>query len=827
MINTVSQPLGPYFDQDGELNVAGALSFLSKGTDNPKSVWTDEALTVAAPNPMIIGSDGYLTQQPFLETGDYTIIEYGLASSATTSPTFPTDYYHIRQYDLSGGSATAVITSATTVDTIADLSNVAVSNSIVNVLGYFSADDQIPTRTYYWDAGSVTAADGGYCIASNVDASGRWKLKLDSVFADIRYWGAIPGSSADANAAISAAASYANRSAVTAPVQKTLYIPGGVYTVVPAAIAFNTPFLHDPKATFNVRTSGTFSILPYAAWEINLETSLAHSSTSGTARFDFSNSDFYGTVKPEWYAGSFSEAALYAGSGEVVVTSANVWNSTTSADIRKVTFEGGSLDIQGTTPVKIRETAAPIGTPVYLGAGTGSYTQLILGGRIYKSWINTADLVRYCGTTDDTELVLDTSLSYLSGTSVTFDISQWNKLSSTGGSVYVHPSTAWTNSVAVKVPKNVLGQCLAPYDGGYITTDHKFNASNFDLSDGNFSESFIKSCLVNGQIADFQGTYVNDTIDLQNIGSCSISNLVVDTLALVQTGSSVENVILNDVTVLDRMYNGNFSNVSANNSTLTYTTTAANDIYNINLNSCKLTLSTSDNEYTEFRASNTVITNAGANAAAYSINCRDLILNNCVVEKCTIISELSTDYDSRVSIKDSLFRSAYWDPTGTLTSATIMIKGNEFEPILLEGLYEPIKQDNLDCPSPGLSSIRVDISGNSPSLTTLTLAAPLATGTAVRQTIINGKANLVGSSTSNYFLLPGVSQNFMWTPGLEIGDTIRNARITNTEYLGTTSPYTSLKIVDNGTGIASLKFNTVISAGGLHAVSLDIDLYNH
>lgn len=85
----------------------------------------------------------------------------------------------------------------TTIEALKDLDPSI--NHTVNVLGYYEVGD-CEMRTYIWDENSTLDHDGGYVIASDVTAAGRWILQFDGPYIPSSYYGVWPSHVSNINA---------------------------------------------------------------------------------------------------------------------------------------------------------------------------------------------------------------------------------------------------------------------------------------------------------------------------------------------------------------------------------------------------------------------------------------------------------------------------------------------------------------------------------------------------------------------------------------------------------------------------------------------------
>ena len=80
------QPLGPYWDDAGQLAPSSVIQFLDPDTDIAKTVYSDLDRTIPADNPISVGSDGRLSCQVYLGVGGYKVIQWVQDDPTNLSP---------------------------------------------------------------------------------------------------------------------------------------------------------------------------------------------------------------------------------------------------------------------------------------------------------------------------------------------------------------------------------------------------------------------------------------------------------------------------------------------------------------------------------------------------------------------------------------------------------------------------------------------------------------------------------------------------------------------------------------------------------------------
>jgi hypothetical protein len=205
-VNISPVPKLQFFDGNGAPLAGGLLYTKHGGTNNDKVTYTDSSGTVAHANPIVLDSEGRASI--FLTSGAYKFILTTAEGAAV--------------YTADGVSSSFQVAS---VDTIADVKDLTIgNNTFIRTLGNSAVNDG-GGWTYYWDATSTDADDGGMTIQpATLPAAGRWK----GIFPDNRelnlkvYGAACDGVTNDVNEIIACDA-YCNANGVTMVVDGTAY----------------------------------------------------------------------------------------------------------------------------------------------------------------------------------------------------------------------------------------------------------------------------------------------------------------------------------------------------------------------------------------------------------------------------------------------------------------------------------------------------------------------------------------------------------------------------------------------------------------------------
>jgi len=159
-----------FFDDAGAPLSAGRVKIYAKGSDTLLPIYEDNGDGfVPAQNPVITANDGRIPTVFWPAALVDVVVEKSNGDGTYTG----LDSY-VAGLDLS--SVEAVQEG---VSNIAELRMLQPSeNMVVQANGYYTAGD-CPTRKYLWVAGAANTDDGGYVIASGINAVGRWVMLWD------------------------------------------------------------------------------------------------------------------------------------------------------------------------------------------------------------------------------------------------------------------------------------------------------------------------------------------------------------------------------------------------------------------------------------------------------------------------------------------------------------------------------------------------------------------------------------------------------------------------------------------------------------------------
>ena len=207
-----------FLDINEEPLVNGKVEVLDPVSNNFLTIWSyaDDEYTVMQ-NPVILDVEGRATQTVFCDRIVYCRVYAYKGLDENNRPIWE----FIRDFYAGSNDNTE---SREYVVGIEDLKDLDPSiNSSVNVLGYYNAFD-CPMRQYVWDENCTQDPDGGYVIASDVQATGRWILVFSGEYLPSSYYGVYPGHVANINAFTSYVSKVGTNLIPTAP--GIWFVPG-------------------------------------------------------------------------------------------------------------------------------------------------------------------------------------------------------------------------------------------------------------------------------------------------------------------------------------------------------------------------------------------------------------------------------------------------------------------------------------------------------------------------------------------------------------------------------------------------------------------------
>lgn len=286
-----------FLDINEEPLVNGKVEVLDPVSNNFLEIWSyaDDEYTVMT-NPVILDVEGRATQTVFCDRIVYCRVYKYLGLDENNHPI----YEFVRDYYTGSNDNTESREYVVGIEDLKDLDPSV--NSSVNVLGYYNAFD-CPMRQYVWDANCTQDPDGGYILASDVSATGRWILVFSGEYLPSSYYGVYPGKVANINAFTSYISKVGTALTPTAPgiwfVPGTYNIETNINTEKKVLLDSNTCFLcnYFYCGHLTVKGTPTFNICDFDFRDPEQE---AHSSwfktmagflTCGAKKFVFDSQD--------------------------------------------------------------------------------------------------------------------------------------------------------------------------------------------------------------------------------------------------------------------------------------------------------------------------------------------------------------------------------------------------------------------------------------------------------------------------------------------------------------------------------------------------------
>ena len=691
-----TQPKGPYLGFEGDITPGGVLHFLDKTTDSPKSIWADEELTVPADNPITLSSDGRTPYQVYYEVGTYTVRQYELIDDSIPTPVFPADYNLVTEWvdkGLEGTSDTGE--SYTTVETIQELTDLVDPNEFgfVQVLGYYSGDDNIDTRTYYWDSLSVASPDGGSILPSTLFGTGRWILKTSSDVIDVRWFGAIPSSGIDSNSAIISACAFAVNSENVKPV--TVYFPQGTYSVVPGTINTVATIKVDEKVEFFNRLSGDFIFNIQYRYDLDSKrTKIQQSSSVGRVIFDFTNSNWGETsdelINPLMYQ-SIDECFTFSGSNKVLIESNITLDMQTQDHLLKslVFRNDAKLTLEGVFELNVSKVSSSNNYVahfdyIYAGQQLLSFESNVV---LYSAWFSSDDALKFASKLD-CNLVQNNSNALPNNYSL--DLSDLRHITSNGGKITL------LDNVTLTLPASLTGKLISANDTSNVfISNGVYRATNFYTQTESDVLGFVRAANNSLATADFNDEVISFNIDFSG-SDIFVKNATFSGI-LTLDNSSFESCILS-------------SDVSSTGIISLVEVTATGTLDAISLNARNSVI----NCTSELNIDTTLFDTCDLLS---DITSQKMDIKNCNISS-TITPTPTTDgFD--FFIRHSKMDGGFIVPTGNDTCIRAYIHYNDVVP---QGInYSPFDDSQMTVPLTGISNISigsyrfgVSVKGNTP-----------------------------------------------------------------------------------------------------------------
>lgn len=790
------QPLGPYLGNSGEITPGGALYFLNPTTDIPKVLYTDIDLTVLAPNPSFLDSSGRTSDQLFYDEGNYKVQQFVLVDPDMVSPVFPADYALIKEwedeaYPGSGSAVGPATVNSIVVDTIADLTdNVSPTEyTMVGVIGYYTRNDQIDTRVYYWDSLSALSADGGSVIQSSLIGTGRWILKTESPVVDVRHFGAIPGSGFDCNSGITSACAFAVSGSNVKPL--SVYFPQGTYIVVPGTIQTVATVKIDELATFFNRIAGTFFLDVQLGWDIDKNSPMQNGSSTGASIVRFDNSTWGllndTAINTNWFE-SVDKCLLYSGTNPIRISGPVTALTTQNYTNKNLVFTGpGKLTLDNGSAFSLTVSSVSFqNTNQIFDFTFAGFTLLGFDASvdIHSSWFGASnDLLKLSAKTG-CGLVLNSTV--VLATSYVLDLTLLSYVRSAGG---LYTLSGGTN---LSLPQNLIGKVidlsLASDTTALSVTGAALSSTNFFLTNTAAVRAFARiamgsqsQVIFNGELfnfaVNFDGLGGVDVVNMSTTGTLDVSDVSTFTKCKIRTGafsSSSASLILNDCIFAPASISSNaVDNISMTGTTFTHLgaslTTgvfSASDsaITMVSAITIGSTLTTVDN-------CSLTLGTTGSNTSEFSS--ADMEINNSTLNDFKVVATMSGSNSVKLKFEGNQCDGSFIGPEGVTGGVQhIYIRNNHFSNSNALTLYLPIVHSGFSATSE-LVTRGIDISGNTPLIDEVfvdedqvTLPNLITTGTRVLQTNFDFKMSVTTGIGLDQFGIPvnPTQQNFLWLP---------------------------------------------------------------
>jgi len=815
------QTLGPFFNAAGEVTPAGAVYFLNPETDVPKEIYVDSSLTIPAANPVILDSAGKYPDQLFFGVGQYKLVQYELIDSDIGTPVFPDDYSLVREWvdgsDSSSGGLPQISSEFTIVETIQQLTdNVDPSvYGVAEVIGYYSKEDQIDTRTYYWDSTSVLASDGGSVLSSTLVGSGRWILKTQSDVIDVRWFGALPNSGISSNSGLTSAAAFAASSQLSS---KEVFIPSGSYEFSAGTINISASLKIAKGVFFFIPAAGDLILNIQNRFDIRIDQDPLVPSSLGQVIFDFRTNStaltYYDLIKPIWFKNQ-DNCFQYSGSNPILISEPISVELSANASANLVFTNSGKITLDGTKTLNVLKCKSDDNSRSIFAYNYGGFTLLSFdsGVDLFSGWFSDLDDLKFAGKTNCT-LFVNTDRTLLTGYSL--------NLSSLKGVYSEGSSFAMGDSSSLTLPNNLSGKVVGfnSSNASVVVGESNYNSMNFKLNSNASVVGFIKSAANDGAVATFNNEVLSGTYDLtlSGLSEIEIHNLrigaagsfLVDTKLILKECSIKSSVVLTSADVF--IYDSLLVPVAAATANIL-------EAYNSEVDG---TISIT----TRFKAFDSYL---------YG----QITSTNTEVKLCSIFAEMIPIPASGAwsfVISDNVFNGGYIKPNGTATSLRGLIERNDFRFPSGEDpntfLYVPIQDDNFVLTDEAFSSsnpfyagsrvaYNLRVAENSPAINIQLTASP-TNGTLVKQTKFEIKNNDYGITSigiknaigSDVVLCPAVSDKMIFNSAIATSsvdtDGTEAAKISSDGYIREINPSQFVLKFENDGSVTEVGASVII-----------------
>ena len=290
--------IGVILDDAGKPCAGGLLWFLDEAASTPRNIWSRDG--EALRNPLPLGSDGCLTVQPYLETGNYSLRLYKPTSAgAIYDPDdFPNGDWALVRTWIAAGAVPQTQLNGLSVEGIDGLKALSVEDfaegTVVIVDGYYQRGD-CEARVFVLRSGAATPDEATIVEALGGGAYWEWTPGGDL---DARAFGAVPDGIRDVSASLSALAAYA------AANSKRVVLPAGTYRVGgTGSVSFRHLVVQDGVKFLNDASGSLYSIGVTASIDCTLSEGLRHASSAGKVLLDFSSYTGSEPVRTLWNEG--------------------------------------------------------------------------------------------------------------------------------------------------------------------------------------------------------------------------------------------------------------------------------------------------------------------------------------------------------------------------------------------------------------------------------------------------------------------------------------------------------------------------------------------
>lgn len=290
--------IGVILDDAGKPCAGGLLWFLDEAASTPRNIWSREGDPLR--NPLPLGSDGCLTVQPYLETGNYSLRLYKPTSpGAVYDPDdFPNGDWALVRTWLAAGAVPQTQLNGLSVEGVDGLKNLSVEDfapgTAVIVDGYYQRGD-CEARVFVLREGSATPDD-----ATIVEALGGgfyWEWTPGGTL-DARSFGAVPDGIRDVSGSLSALAAYAAAHSCAVVLPAGTYLVGGE-----GSVSFRHLSIQEGVSFVNGASGSLYKIAVTASIDCLLSAPLRNAGSAGKVLLDFTDAPSDLRARTSWNDG--------------------------------------------------------------------------------------------------------------------------------------------------------------------------------------------------------------------------------------------------------------------------------------------------------------------------------------------------------------------------------------------------------------------------------------------------------------------------------------------------------------------------------------------